>query len=67
MTVQSRICPKCSKPWHSSGWQGPVRVRCDCGAALNLAEAQLDRQLLDEAKALAEELMEAFPPSESGR
>ena len=36
-----------------------MRVRCDCGAGLNLAEAQLDRQLLDECRTVAEELLEA--------
>lgn len=64
--MQTRVCPKCSTPWHSSGWQGPVRLRCECGAALNLAEAQLDRQLLEECRELAAELMEEFPPSKSG-
>jgi hypothetical protein len=44
-----------------------VRLRCACGAALNLAEAQLDRQLLEECRALAEELMQEFSASESER
>jgi hypothetical protein len=65
--VQSRVCPKCSTPWHSSGWQGPARLRCDCGTALNLAEAQLDRELVQEGKQLAEELIREFSPSESGK
>jgi hypothetical protein len=59
--VETRVCPTCARPWNSSGWQGPARVRCDCGTALNLAEAQLDPQLVDECKALVEELQEYLP------
>ena len=62
--MERRVCPKCSTPWHSSGWHGP-RLRCACGAGLNLAEAQLDRQLVDECRAVAEELMAERPPSAS--
>ena len=45
-----------------------MRVRCECGAALNLAEAQLDPQLIDECKAIAEELESYFgtTPSTKG-
>ena len=42
-----------------------MRVRCECGAALNLAEAQMDRQLLDECRAVVAELMRELPPSKS--
>jgi hypothetical protein len=65
--VEDRHCPQCGVTWFSSGWQGPARVRCACGAPLNLAEAQLDRQLLDECRALADELLREFPPSVSER
>ena len=58
--MEVRVCPNCSSPWHSSGWQGPARVRCECGAPLNLAEAQLDRQLLEECQAVADELADYF-------
>jgi hypothetical protein len=58
--MEARICPDCSTPWHSAGWQGPARVRCDCGTALNLAEAQLHRQLLEECRAIADELEAYF-------
>ena len=65
------MCPTCSKPWYSSGWQGPERLRCECGTALNLAEAQLNRQLLDACKELVEELETHLPdaasPSECGK
>ena len=44
-----------------------MRLRCNCGAALNLAEAQLDRQLLEECREVAEQLMQEFPASESGK
>ena len=64
--MDARACPKCGRVWHSSGWQGPVRVRCECGQALNLAEAQLDRELIDEAKALAEELNAHFSERNKG-
>jgi hypothetical protein len=63
--MEARICPTCATPWHSSGWRTPVRVRCDCGTALNLAEAQLDPQLVDECKAIAEELQAYFATTPS--
>jgi tRNA(Ile2) C34 agmatinyltransferase TiaS len=53
--VKARVCPTCETPWHSSGWQGRGRVRCDCGTPLNLSEAQLDRELIDECQAVADE------------
>jgi hypothetical protein len=54
--MEARTCPACSRTWLSSGWQGPVRVRCDCGQPLNLPEAQLDPQLVDECQVIADEL-----------
>lgn len=54
--MELRVCPHCSRPWHSSSWRGPIRMRCECGAALNLTEAQLDRELIDECKAIADDL-----------
>ena len=53
--MKARICPTCGTAWHTSGWQGRGRVRCDCGTPLNLAEAQLDRELIEECKEVAEE------------
>ena len=54
--MEGRVCPKCSTVWRSSGWQGPDRRRCECGAVLNMEEAQFDRELVDECKAVADEL-----------
>ena len=54
--MEGRVCPQCSTVWHSSGWQGPERKRCECGAALNLEEAQFDRVLVDECQAVADDL-----------
>jgi hypothetical protein len=65
--MQARQCPTCETTWLSSGWQGPARVRCACGAPLNLAEAQLDRQLLDQCAEIAAELMEELGRSGSGK
>ena len=31
-------------------------MRCECGQPLNLAEAQFDRQLVDECREIADEL-----------
>lgn len=56
--MQARTCPQCSATCFSSGWQGPLRLRCECGELLNRAEAQLDRRLLDDCRAVAEELFE---------
>ena len=54
--MEGRVCPNCQRVWLSSSWQGPARVRCDCGAALNLVEAQFDRELIDECQAIADDL-----------
>lgn len=54
--MEGRVCTQCSTVWHSSGWQGPERRRCECGAPLNLEEAQFDRELIDECQVIADDL-----------